>query len=140
MPTKRTPKIPPVQAPEPAPAPHQDFDPAEPFPVDHNLWTILWNRWRMANDERLLPLQGRNPFRAKNPMAEDVLGVWTIDGHPTELSAVLMPGEIRPDIQVIRYVGITRPDYDANIVGSFTELETKLWPSADDAPSEPNNG
>jgi hypothetical protein len=97
-------------------------DSGETFPLDWNEWRTQWAAWKADHAEHL----GRSSYRfgRKNFMADEVLGVWSINGRPVELSEVTFGAN--------RYVGITfgsasgsdRPD--APLVSTFAELEHEL--------------
>jgi len=102
---------------------------ADGFSLDWNEWRREWRDWSAAHADRMAPT--RSPFQGKNFLADEVLGVWKVNGRTVELSEMTFPnlGErdergalIHKDV---RRIGVTFQDETA-VVGSFAKLEEVL--------------
>lgn len=94
------------------------------FPVDYDDFMPLWEDWRLSYIRKeLMPTSW--DFGRKNLLADEVLGKWSINGKPVELSAVVFTiGATR------RYIGVTiggEGDHnETGLAASFDELEKIL--------------
>ena len=100
------------------------------FPIDWDEWRQEWSAWRKAHADSLKPSSYK--FPPKNFLADEILGVWSINGRAVELSEVTMPDfSAGYGASSVRFIGIT---YGAAgtvhlagpIVSSFAELEQEL--------------
>lgn len=93
------------------------------FPVDWNEWRALWSDWRDEHAAELRPSKHQFPHQ-KNLMADEILGVWRINGRNVELSEVVFTiGETH------RYIGLTfstGAGGETGLAASFGELEELL--------------
>lgn len=114
-------------------------DYTEPFPVDWHAWRRLWDKWRFAQRHELRGSSYRFP-REKNLLADEVLGVWSINARSVELSEITFPALGERPRRLVRYVGITfgesgGGERNTELASSFAELELELgignWRSCD---------
>ena len=83
----------------------------DPFPLDWNEFRRLWSAW-LADVQaggQLARFKGRTPFKGKNFMADEIIGVfhgpeW---GVLVELSEVKMPDFGARPQRDVRYIGVT---------------------------------
>jgi hypothetical protein len=99
----------------------------EQFPLDWYEFRDQWHAWvrehlpKLHNTEYI--------FKGKNFMADDVLGVWEINGRNVEIATFTFPDLTKPGWSAdrVRSVGVTFGDSDSGgVVHSFTELEELL--------------
>lgn len=106
------------------------------FPLDWDQWRTQWDAWKQDHADRL----GRSTFRFpdKNFLADEILGVWSVNGRNVELSEVTFPNLTERDEhghlirRQVRFIGITfgtgagcdTPDQP--VVRSFAQLEHEL--------------
>lgn len=103
----------------------------EELPLDWDEWRSEWRTWENAHAAQMR--RTPSPFQGKNFLADDVLGVWKVNGRTVELSEMTFPNlEVR-DPQTGRLleghkrrVGITFADGETAVVGSFAQLEQVL--------------
>jgi hypothetical protein len=105
---------------------------SNPLPMDYFEWRTEWSDWLQRNQDRLHHLRERSPFRGKNFLADEVLGVWRVNGRTVELSSVTFPNfEDRDPVTgrllegYKRRIGITFED-GTDVVDTFAELERVL--------------
>lgn len=98
------------------------------FAIDYDDWRSEWSAWLAAH-----PLKRtRSPFKGRNFLADDILGVFQVGGQAVELSEVTFPNLSDRDSRgrlierQNRMIGITREDGTTDVVDSFTALETAL--------------
>lgn len=111
------------------------YDRSAPFPVEWDAWRRAWNAWL----DRQLSIgtftHSSYTFPPQNFLADEVLGVWSVNDRPTELSEVTFPdlsggrsGMRRPEM--LRYVGITfgqaSGHENGGLASTFAELERAL--------------
>lgn len=97
------------------------------FPVDWTAWRAEWDAWREQHRDEMGATSWN--FGPKNMLADEVLGKWSINGRPVELSEVTMPDFSKGyGADRVRYVGITFGSGvpDAAIVASWGELDRAL--------------
>lgn len=101
----------------------------ERFPIDYAEWRAEWRAWI---DSHPMPKPRSNPFKGRNFLADEILGVWRVGGQAVELSAVTFPNLSERDVRGnlidtrVRSVGITREDGTTDVVNSFPDLERAL--------------
>lgn len=102
----------------------------KPFPLDWDQWRDQWMQWRGDHPE--IARARKNPFRGKNFLADDVLGVYRINGRTVELSEVTFPNLSDRDDNGnlirgnFRYIGATFEDGATDLARSFADLERIL--------------
>lgn len=101
------------------------------LPMDYNEWRSEWREWREAHAAQLIDVR-RSPFKGKNFLADEVLGVWKVNGRTVELSSVTFPNfeDRDPDTGRLlegykRRIGVTFED-DTDVVDTFAQLEKVL--------------
>jgi hypothetical protein len=100
------------------------------LPMDYHDWRKEWNEWKAANANYLKDVR-RSPFQGKNFLADQILGVWSVNGRIVELSEVVFPNFVERDANGhlmhydVRRIGLTFED-DTAVVDSFSELEEVL--------------
>lgn len=104
-----------------------EIDEREPFPLNYDEWKVLWRQWladRKA-EGTFRPSSWRFP-QEKNLLADEVLGVWSINDRNVELSAVTFT--LGPDHD--RYIGVTfgtgAGTDSGGIAETFSELRAIL--------------
>lgn len=103
-----------------------------PFPIDWNVWRDVWNSWLQEQLDSGTFTRSSYKFPPANFLADEVLGVWRVNGRTVELSEVTFPdlaGPRRPHGRA-RFVGITYGQASGNVSGgvvsTFRELEREL--------------
>jgi len=108
------------------------------LPLDWDEWRKEWKAWKSAHEDDLRPIGAmRSAFPGKNFLADEVLGVWKVNGRAVELSEVVFPNLSERDAATgrliekrIRSIGITFDGVGTKgtgaVVGSFAELENAL--------------
>lgn len=105
------------------------------FPIDWDEWHDEWTEWSQVHSADLRPTTQR--IVGKNFLADEILGIWEINGRVVELSEVTFPNLEERDAATgvllrfeVRHVGITFKKGDetesGGVVRSFDELEEAL--------------
>lgn len=104
------------------------YNRTDPFPIDWNEWRTQWDAWRETHRDEMTSTSWN--FGPKNFLADEIIGKWTINNRPVELSEVTMPDFSKGyGADRVRYIGITFGQGSGNetaIVATFAELETAL--------------
>lgn len=102
------------------------------LPLDWDEWRSEWSQWRTAHEAQLVDVR-RSPFQGKNFLADEVLGVWKVNGRVVELSSVTFPNLSERDPETGRLLdtrnrlfGVTFADGETAVVGTFAALEEIL--------------
>ena len=111
----------------------------DPFPLDWNEFRRLWSAW-LADVQaggQLARLKGRTPFKGKNFMADEIIGVYHGPewGVLVELSEVRFPARGGSDV---RYIGVTFSNVEtgetwvpdpSGLAASFADLAAIVLPA-----------
>lgn len=104
---------------------------ATALPLDWDEWRTEWSDWLQRNQDAMHYVS-RSPFAGKNFLADEVLGVWKVNGRTVELSEMTFPNlEDRDERGMLiredrRRIGVTFADDETAVVGSFAALEEVL--------------
>ena len=100
------------------------------LPLDWNEWREEWGKWRERHSDSLKPARKFKP--GKNFLADEILGVFEVNGRRVELSELTFPNLSERDERGmlihkdVRAIGLTFDDDETNVVHSFEELEREL--------------
>lgn len=98
------------------------------FPIDWTEWDKAWHAWTQAHAMR----RSHARFPGKNFLADEVLGVYSMNGRAVELSAVTFPDLGSGSMErKRRYVGITWLGDDGSTINgglasTFADLDELL--------------
>ena len=101
------------------------------LPLDWDKWRTEWADWLQRNQGEMHYLRS-SPFKGKNFLADQILGVWRISGRTVELCEMTFPNlEDRDERGMLireerRRIGVTFADGETAVVGSFAALEKVL--------------
>lgn len=101
----------------------------DPLPLDWDEWRTLWAEWRTAHPEIA---RVRSPFKGKNFLADEILGVYRVGARTVELSELTFPNLSERDESGrlidghARMIGLTFADGATALVRSFAGLEEAL--------------
>jgi hypothetical protein len=107
------------------------IDRTAPFPMDWNAWRVLWGAWLAEQEANGTLTRSSFRFPGKNFLADEILGVWRVEGRTAELSETTFPS-LEPGSRGAhhRFVGVTfgtGAGMEAGgVAGTFEELERAL--------------
>lgn len=99
------------------------------LPLDWDEWRRQWNEWRNSHSEILKPASKFKP--GKNFLADEILGVYSVNGRLVEISELTFPNLSERDERGfllrhdVRAIGLTFEE-GGTVVHSFEELEREL--------------
>jgi hypothetical protein len=109
----------------------QMIDRSAQFPTAWDEWRPKWDEWLAVQLEAGTFKRCSFKFPPANFLADEILGVWSVDGRNVELSEVTFP-DLEPGRhgQTRRYIGITfgtgAGTQSGGIASTFDELERAL--------------
>jgi hypothetical protein len=95
------------------------------FPLDWHEWRRQWHQWRSENAERLQPTGYKFPSE-RNFMADEVLGVFHVNGRNVELSEVRFLDRRSVGVTYGEGSGTYVPE-SGGLFDNFADLEAELF-------------